>query len=167
MKQQGENGVLVAAYIGLGSNLDNPVDQVTRALTELDGLPQTELHSNSSLYQSSPMGGMDQPDYVNAVARVDTGLSPHELLAELQAIETAHGRVREERWGARTLDLDLILYGSTIIDTKDLQVPHPGVGERAFVLYPLYEIAPDLEIPALGAISALMDDCSSYGLIKL
>jgi 2-amino-4-hydroxy-6-hydroxymethyldihydropteridine diphosphokinase len=167
MSNQNKYDSTVEAYIGLGSNLDDPVDHVTRAMYELNGLPQSDLHSHSSLYQSSPMGGMDQPDYINAVAMIDTTLGAEELLAELQAIENAHGRIREERWGARTLDLDLLLYGSTIIDTADLQVPHPGVGERPFVLYPLYEIAPDLEIPALGAISALMDDCSSYGLIKL
>lgn len=152
---------MVAAYIGLGSNLDSPVDQVSRALGELNELPQTAMRSHSSLYQSRPMGGMDQPDYINAVALVDTGLEPEKLLAELQAIEKVHGRVREERWGARTLDLDLLLYGSTKIDTPDLTVPHPGVGERGFVLYPLYEIAPDLEIPDLGAVSELVNNCSA------
>lgn len=152
---------MVAAFIGLGSNLNDPVDQVTRAITELDELPETTLHRYSSLYQSHPMGGLDQPDYINAVARVDTGLDPEELLAELHAIEAAHGRVREERWGARTLDLDLLLYGAIIKDTPDLKVPHPGVGEREFVLYPLYEIAPDLEIPGLGAVSDLVHNCSA------
>jgi 2-amino-4-hydroxy-6-hydroxymethyldihydropteridine diphosphokinase len=159
MRNQAENSTMIAAFIGLGSNLNGPVDQVTMALTELAGLPETASHSHSSLYQSRPMGGLDQPDYVNAVARVDTRLEPEELLEQLHAIETAHGRVREERWGARTLDLDLLLYGSITIDTPDLQVPHPGVGERGFVLYPLYEIAPDLEIPGLGAVSDLVNNC--------
>ena len=161
MSHQGDDTSEVAAFIGLGSNLKNPVDQVTGAIAELNTLPETALHGYSSLYQSSPMGGMDQPDYVNAVARIDTRLEPHTLLEELQSIETAHGRVREERWGARTLDLDLLLYGSIKIDTPDLIVPHPGVGEREFVLYPLYEIAPDLEIPGLGAISELVSNCSA------
>lgn len=161
MRHQTENSTMVTAYIGLGSNLNDPVDQVTRAIAELDELPETATHSHSSLYQSKPMGGLDQPDYVNAVVRVDTGLNPEKLLAELQAIEATHGRVREERWGARTLDLDLLLYGSAIIDTPDLQVPHPGVGERGFVLYPLNEIAPDLEIPRLGTISDLVNNCSA------
>ncbi len=156
-----ENSAMVAAYIGFGSNLDNPADQVSRAIAELAELPETDFDSHSSLYQSRPMGGLDQPDYVNAVARVNTMLSPEKLLTELQAVETAHGRVRDEHWGARTLDLDLLLYGSTIIDTPDLKVPHPGMHERAFVLYPLYEIAPDLEIPGRGAISDLMKDYSA------
>jgi 2-amino-4-hydroxy-6-hydroxymethyldihydropteridine diphosphokinase len=167
MNHQKENSVTVSVYIGLGSNLDGPVDQLNRAITELAELPETELVSRSSLYHSKPMGGMDQPDYVNAVARIDTTLAAEELLKELQMIEAAHGRVREKRWGARTLDLDLLLYGSTIIDTPDLQVPHPGVGEREFVLYPLYEIAPELEIPDLGAISDLINKCPSDGLEKL
>jgi 2-amino-4-hydroxy-6-hydroxymethyldihydropteridine diphosphokinase len=161
VRHQSDKASKIAAFIGLGSNLKNPVVQVNAAIAELKALPETALHSFSSLYQSSPMGGMDQPDYVNAVARVDTRLEPHKLLVELQAIETTHGRVREERWGARTLDLDLLLYGSITIDTPDLIVPHPGVGEREFVLYPLYEIAPDLEIPGLGALSVLVNTCSA------
>jgi 2-amino-4-hydroxy-6-hydroxymethyldihydropteridine diphosphokinase len=110
---------------------------------------------------------MDQPDYVNAVARINTTLAPSELLAELQAIETAHGRVREERWGARTLDLDLLLYGSITIDRPDLTVPHPGISERAFVLFPLFEVVPDLEIPGLGAISDLVSNCSAEKLRRI
>lgn len=162
-----EKSDMVAAYIGLGSNLDDPVDQVTMAFTELAELPGTDLGVCSALYRSRPMGGMDQPDYVNAVARVDTRLAPAELLSGLQAIEIAHGRVRTERWGARTLDLDLLLYGSTIIDTIGLKVPHPGMHERAFVLYPLYEIAPDLEIPGRGALADLMKVCPADGLKKI
>lgn len=161
MRDQAENSTMVAAFIGLGSNLNDPVDQVTMAVTKLAELPETASHSHSSLYQSRPMGGLDQPDYINAVARVDTRLTPEVLLKKLQEIEAAHGRVREERWGARTLDLDLLLYGSITIDTPDLKVPHPGVGERGFVLYPLYEIAPDLEIPGLGAVSELVNNCST------
>jgi 2-amino-4-hydroxy-6-hydroxymethyldihydropteridine diphosphokinase len=161
MRHGRENSAMVAAYIGLGSNLDDPVDQVNRAIKQLAELSETGISAHSGLYCSSPMGGMDQPDYVNAVARVDTRLGPEELLTELQAIETAHGRVRNEHWGARTLDLDLLLYGLTTIDTPDLKVPHPGISERAFVLYPLYEIAPDLEIPGLGSLSVLIENCSA------
>ncbi len=161
------NSAMVAAYIGLGSNLDGPVDQVTRALAELAGLPGSAMVSRSGLYLNPPMGEMDQPDYVNAVARIDTRLEPEELLAELQAIESAHGRVRKGRWGARTIDLDLLLYGSITIDTDALRVPHPGMRDRAFVLYPLYEIAPDLEIPGLGTLSELMKDCSADGLKRI
>jgi 2-amino-4-hydroxy-6-hydroxymethyldihydropteridine diphosphokinase len=158
---------MVAAYVGLGSNLEDPVEQVSRAITELDGLTETKLADNSALYQSKPMGGLEQPDYINAVARIDTRLRAEELLRELQAIESAHGRVRDEHWGARTLDLDLILYGTTIIDTVDLKVPHPGMHERAFVLYPLYEIAPDLEIPGRGALVDLIKESPADGLKKI
>lgn len=158
---------MVATYVGLGSNLEDPVDQVSRAIAELDGLPDTELVGSSSLYQSKPMGGMEQPDYINAVARIDTRLGAEQLLRELHSIELSHGRVREKHWGARTLDLDLILYGSTIIDTADLKVPHPGMHERAFVLYPLYEIAPDLEIPGRGALVNLIKESPSDGLKRI
>jgi 2-amino-4-hydroxy-6-hydroxymethyldihydropteridine diphosphokinase len=158
---------MVAAYIGLGSNLHDPVEQLGRARVELAQLPDTELRGYSSLYQSPPMGGMDQPDYINAVAGLETALNPDELLENLQAIEAAHGRVRGERWGARTLDLDLLLYGPTIIDMPGLKVPHPGAHERAFVLYPLYEIATDLEIPGRGRITELLKNCPSDGLRKI
>lgn len=162
-----KKGDMVAAYVGLGSNLGDPVDQVSKAITELDGLPDTELVGNSALYQSKPMGGLEQPDYINAVARIDTRLGAEDLLRELQSIESAHGRVRGEHWGARTLDLDLLLYGSIIIDTVDLKVPHPGMHERAFVLYPLYEIAPDLEIPRCGALSDLIKGYSAEELKRI
>lgn len=158
---------MVAAYIGLGSNLDDPEEQLRRAFTELAQIPCTRLICNSDLYRNPPMGGLDQPDYINAVARVETSLGPEQLLQQLQAIETAHGRTRAGRWGARTLDLDLLVYGSNIIDTPDLQLPHPGVHERAFVLYPLHEIAPDLEIPGRGQVTGLLENCSSDGLTKI
>ncbi len=158
---------MVAAYIGLGSNLDHPAEQLYRAFRALAQIPNTKLIRYSSLYQSPPMGGLDQPDYINAVAEVDTSLKPEALLQQLQAIETAQGRIRGERWGARTLDLDLLLYGSSIINMPDLKVPHPGMHERAFVLYPLYEIAPDLEIPGRGQIIELLNNCPSEGLIKI
>ncbi len=162
-----EKSDMVTAYIGLGSNLGTPVEQLNRALAELALLPDTQLKRNSRFYQSPPMGGLDQPDYINAVAELETSLNPEELLAKLKAIETAHGRIRGERWGARTLDLDLIVYGSIIIDMPDLKVPHPGMHERAFVLYPLYEIAPHLDIPGRGCITELLENCSSDGLIKI
>ena len=162
-----EKSDMVAAYIGLGSNLDDPADQLQRAFAELGRIPNTALIGYSSLYQSPPMGGLEQPDYINAVARLETSLEPEELLLQLQAIETGHGRIRGERWGARTLDLDLLVYGSNIIDAPDLKVPHPGVHERAFVLYPLHEIAPNLEIPGRGLVTKLLENCSSDGLKKI
>jgi len=158
---------MVAAYIGLGSNLDGPKDQLQKAFAALARIPDSTLERYSSLYQSSPMGGLQQPDYINAVAELETTLEPQELLLQLQSIETAHGRVRGERWGARTLDLDLLVYGANIIDTADLKVPHPGLHERAFVLYPLHEIAPDLEIPGLGRVTELLRNCSHDGLKKI
>jgi 2-amino-4-hydroxy-6-hydroxymethyldihydropteridine diphosphokinase len=162
-----EKSGMVAAYIGLGSNLEHPAEQLKRALAELAQLPDTLFRGCSSMYQSPPMGGMEQPDYINAVARLETALEPDELLDSIQAIETAHGRIRGERWGARTLDLDLLVYGSIIIDMPDLKLPHPGVHKRAFVLYPLYEIAPDLEIPGRGNITDLLKNCPSAGLKKI
>ncbi|MCP3669275.1 MAG: 2-amino-4-hydroxy-6-hydroxymethyldihydropteridine diphosphokinase [Gammaproteobacteria bacterium] len=158
---------MVAAYIGLGSNLDDPAEQLSRAFMALAQIQNTRLVRYSSLYQSPPMGGMEQPDYINAAAVVDTALKPAELLQQLQVIETAQGRTKGERWGPRTLDLDLLIYGSSIIDTPDLKVPHPGMHDRAFVLYPLYELSPDLEIPGRGQIIELLKNCSSEGLIKI
>lgn len=156
------------AFIGLGSNLADPRVQVRRALDELAALPDSRLASASSLYRSPPMGPRNQPDYINAVARLDTGLEPEALLDALQAIEAAHRRVRSgERWGPRTLDLDLLLYGERRIDSPRLSVPHPGLPERSFVLYPLAEIAPELMIPGLGALATLLADCGRDGLQRL
>lgn len=143
------------AYVGVGSNLDGPADQVRRALDALARLPATSLRAVSSLYRNPPMGPPDQPHYVNAVAELDTELDAAGLLASLHAIEAAQGRLRERRWGARTLDLDLLLLGDQRSDTPGLRLPHPGVANRAFVLVPLAEIAPDLEIPGLGAVTEL------------
>lgn len=156
------------AYIGLGSNLADPVKQVKSALRALDGITATRCVGHSSLYLSSPLGFSDQPDYINAVAAVDTMLSPPDLLRNLHDIERRHGRVRtSERWGPRTLDLDLLLYGMEKRDDNDLTIPHPGLCERNFVLYPLYEIAPELSIPGLGRLCDFIDQCSKSGLKKV
>jgi 2-amino-4-hydroxy-6-hydroxymethyldihydropteridine diphosphokinase len=154
-------------YVGLGSNLERPAEQVQHAFDELDRLPSSRLTGRSRRYRSRPMGPPGQPDYVNAVAQLATRLAPQALLRELQAIERAHRRVRGERWGPRTLDLDLLLYGECKIDTPDLQVPHPGLHERAFVLYPLYEISPVLDIPGKGRLAELIADCAKDGLQPL
>jgi 2-amino-4-hydroxy-6-hydroxymethyldihydropteridine diphosphokinase len=143
------------AYVGLGSNLQDPVRQVSIAFDDLGALPETRLTARSSLYRTAPVGKLDQPDFVNAVARVETGLGPEALLEALLAIERGHQRVRGERNGPRTLDLDLLLYGSERIDLPGLTVPHPRVHERAFVLVPLAEIAPDLHIPGAGRVDQL------------
>lgn len=153
------------AFVALGSNLDGPERQVARAFDELARLPATTLTARSRLYRSAPLGGASQPDYVNAVARIETALGPHELLDALLAIERAHGRERRlERWGPRTLDLDLVLYGDAVIDEPGLKVPHPGLTERAFVLYPLAELAPELGIPGADTLQAALARVSAGGL---
>ena len=158
----------VIAYIGLGSNLDEPVAQIKSARTAIVLMPDVQELAFSSLYHSSPMGPQDQPDYVNAVMCVATGLSPMDLLRCLQNIEQEHGRVRKgERWGARTLDLDVLIYGDQEIDLPDLNVPHKGLAERSFVLYPLFEIAPQLLVPGMGPIADLIAKCPLYGLRRL
>lgn len=157
----------VTAYIGLGSNLKNPVAQLQTAWQELDDLPQSHLLQQSSLYQSSPMGPADQPDYINAVAALETELSADDLLSQLQRLESLHQRVRKERWGPRTLDLDLLLYGDNVIQSEHLTVPHPGLAERNFVLLPLFEIAPALKLPDNQALADLVNTCSEQGLQRL
>ena len=148
------------AWIGLGSNLDEPREQLERAFEELDAIPDTRLLGRSSLYASSPMGPADQPDYLNAVASLETALEPLELLDALQAIEQAHQRCRERHWGPRTLDLDLLLYDERILDSPRLRIPHPGLHLRDFVLAPLLEVAGDLRIPGRGRASELLEHCS-------
>lgn len=156
------------AYIGLGSNLAAPEAQIHTARQAISSLEGVSEHAFSSLYRSPPMGPQDQPDYVNAVMAIETDLSAIALLRHLQQIELDHGRVRkDERWGARTLDLDILLYGQSIINQPDLIVPHYGLAERAFVLYPLQEIAPELEIPGRGKISDLVASCPLGGLVRL
>jgi 2-amino-4-hydroxy-6-hydroxymethyldihydropteridine diphosphokinase len=156
----------VIAYIGLGSNLEHPAEQIASARTAIAALVHVTEHAFSSLYHSPPMGPQDQPDYVNAVMAVETDLTPLELLRALQAIENQHGRVRiGARWGARTLDLDLLLYGDQLINHPDLTVPHSGITERAFVLYPLHEIAPQLIIPNKGKLVDLLANVK-YALSK-
>jgi len=156
------------AYIGLGSNLNNPRQQILQAFTALGSLPGCRLDAYSSLYLSKPMGPAQQPDYVNAVAALETRRRPLELLEQLQQIERGQGRLRSgERWGPRTLDLDLLLYDELQMDTEALVIPHPGLHQRAFVLYPLAEIAPDLNIPVLGSLQHLMEGCPVGNLQKL
>ena len=148
---------MITAYIGLGSNLDEPGAQVERALCELDALPLTRLVARSRLYRTAPWGGIAQPDFINAVARLETGLDAQALMRALLTIERRAGRRRDgERNGPRVLDLDLLLYGDQRIADADLQVPHPRLHERAFVLVPLAEIAPDLAVPGQGRLGELL-----------
>jgi len=159
----------VMAYIGLGSNLENPVGQVKVALGELNNLPQTRLRLQSSLYQSAPMpmSPANQPDYINAVAALETSLAADDLLSALQGLELLHHRVRKERWGPRSLDLDLLLYGDECIVSEHLTVPHPGLTERVFVLLPLFEIAPALRLPDNRSLADLVEQCGSDGLTRI
>jgi 2-amino-4-hydroxy-6-hydroxymethyldihydropteridine diphosphokinase len=143
-------------YVGLGSNLQMPARQVEDAFDLLADIPGTRLVLKSSLYRSSAFGGIEQPDFINAVAALLTTLEPQELLAALQDIEKRQGRDREgARWGPRVLDLDLLIHSAAVIDRPGIIVPHPGIAERNFVLLPLGEIAPDLVIPGLGRVADL------------
>jgi 2-amino-4-hydroxy-6-hydroxymethyldihydropteridine diphosphokinase len=154
--------------VGIGSNLDDPVGQVQRALLALAGLPQSRCLRASGLYRTPPWGRTDQPAFINAVAELETTLPPRALLRGLIAIEAAAGRVRDKgRWGPRVLDLDLLLYAGRRIDEADLQVPHPHLHERAFVLLPLAEIAADAEVPGRGRIGELLAGIDTQGLERL
>lgn len=158
----------VDAYIGIGANLDDPVTRVRGALDALATLPRTGLIAGSPLYGSTPMGPADQPDYVNAVAHVATALSPHALLDHLQRLEARAGRERDgPRWGPRRLDLDIIVYGDRRIADGRLVVPHPGAAERGFVLLPLADIAPGLEIPGSGRVADLAAAAGAGGVWRL
>jgi 2-amino-4-hydroxy-6-hydroxymethyldihydropteridine diphosphokinase len=140
----------VRAAIALGSNIADPEEQVRRGFDEIAALPETRLTARSSLYRTAPVGYADQPDFINACALVETALAPRALLEGLLAIEQRHGRVRSIPNGPRTLDLDIILYGTESIDEPGLRVPHPRAHERAFVLEPLLEVWPDAVIPGRG-----------------
>ena len=141
----------------MGSNRDDPAQQVRRALGELEVLQATRVVRHSRLYRTPPWGPVtSQPDYANAVAEVETELVPGALLSTLQTMETAHGRVRRARWGPRSLDLDLLLYDELTMSTTELTLPHPRLTERAFVLVPLAELAPHLRVPGAGSVAELL-----------
>ena len=160
--------VPIIAYIGLGSNLAKPVVQINSARIAIASITGVHEMAFSSLYHSLPMGPQNQPDYVNAVMGVATDLLPMDLLRSLQNIENRHGRVRTGvRWGARTLDLDILIYGDQEIDLPELTVPHQGLAKRSFVLYPLFEIAPQLVVPGKGPIADLVAKCPLSGLRRL
>nr|WP_196139664.1 2-amino-4-hydroxy-6-hydroxymethyldihydropteridine diphosphokinase [Aliikangiella sp. G2MR2-5] len=156
------------AYIGLGANLNEPQKQIEKALLAIGSLEKIVLQVCSSLYRSSPMGPQDQDDYINAVCRIHTTLTPEELLNELQQIELSQGRVRkDERWGPRTLDLDILLYASEQINTPRLTIPHYGIKQRNFVLIPLCEIEPELIFPDGKHIHELLESVGHQGIEKL
>lgn len=146
------------AFVGLGSNLCEPAQQLASAVQALAALPRSTLVAVSPGYESVPWGDPDQANFLNAVAAIDTALTPQQLLAELLRIELAHGRDRSSgrRNGPRTLDLDLLVHGARVVDEPGLQLPHPRLPERAFVLLPLHDLAPELEIPGIGALKSLL-----------
>ncbi len=156
------------AYIGIGSNLQGPSRQVEAAAALLAEVPGIHLVAVSSLYRSAAFGGVEQPDFVNAVAAILTTLSPAALLQALQAVETRQGRERgATRWGPRVIDLDLLVYSREKIDSPELTLPHPGIGERNFVLLPLGDIAPDLVIPDLGRVADIPVNMNEPGISRI
>ena len=158
----------VPAYVGVGSNLDDPVQQVTAALARLAQLPDCRLVRRSPLYRSAPLGPQDQPHFINAVAGLLTTLEPLALLRTLKALEHTLGRAKPiVRWGARRIDFDLLVHGSTRSSDPELTLPHPGVPSRNFVLYPLCAIAADLWVPGLGTVHELTARVSAAGLERL
>ena len=159
---------MVIAYIGLGSNLSEPIKQVQLAITEIKDIPHSQIVNVSSLYLSKPMGPQDQDDYINAVLALKTSLSAVELLNTLQTIENKAGRVRKEnRWGARILDLDIILFGNEVIRTDRLTIPHYGMYEREFVLLPLADISPELTLPNGENVKLLSQNIANNGITRL
>ena len=158
---------MITAYIALGSNLQNPQQQLHRAISALTTLRCSQLLQVSAIYRSPAVGPGNQPHYLNAVACIQTTLDPETLLDELQAQEQAQGRTRELHWGARTLDLDILLYADQVIDTPRLQVPHPAISQRNFVLYPLAEICPaNFVLPGGAELDTLVRDCPAGELEK-
>ena len=150
---------MTLSYIALGSNLGEPAQHITSATRELAQLADSQLMACSPWYSSVAVGPGSQPDYINAVIALETMLPAHSLLRVLQVLENDHGRERHERWGARTLDLDILLYGNEVLDSDDLTIPHPRLAERNFVLYPLFDLAPDLTLPCGTPIASLLARC--------
>lgn len=155
------------AWVGLGSNLSDPRAQLERALEELDRLPLTRRSIASRLYTSRPLGPRDQPDFINAVAALETRLSPLALLDQLQALEQRHRRVRDRHWGPRTLDLDLLLFDQQCLSMPRLTLPHPEMAQRAFVLVPLAEVAPDLRLPDGDDVATLAQALGDRGSLMV
>ena len=155
------------AYIALGANLGDPAATVNAAFAALAELPQSMLTARSALYRTAPVGILDQPEFVNAAARITTQLAQEALLDQLLAIEQRFGRIRAERNGPRTLDLDILLYDDLVIDTPRLTLPHPRLHLRAFVLYPLADLAPDLALPGRGSLAAWLPAVANQGIVRL
>ncbi|NIF48729.1 2-amino-4-hydroxy-6-hydroxymethyldihydropteridine diphosphokinase [Enterobacter sp. Ap-1006] len=158
---------MTLAYIALGSNQASPLEQVSSALDALAAIPQSRMVATSSFYRTPPLGPQDQPDYLNAAVVLDTDLSAETLLDHTQRIELEHGRVRKaERWGPRTLDLDLMLFGDEVMHTERLTVPHYDMKNRAFMLVPLLEIAPECRFPDGQSVAAILASLSQEGITR-
>lgn len=156
-----------AAYVALGSNLDDPAAQVERGFAALAALPGTRLRARSRLYRTPPWGVVDQPAFVNAAAALETSLAPRALLEALLAIEAGAGRVRGVRNGPRTLDLDLLAYGDCELREAGLTLPHPRLHERAFVLLPLADVAPGFDVPGQGRVADLLANVDTTGCVAI
>ncbi len=154
-------------YLGLGSNLDDPENHLNSALEHIANIDQTTIASSSSFYKSPPLGPQDQPDFINCVVKLETDLTAHILLEALQEIENQHGRKREIRWGPRTLDLDILLFGDMTINDDNLTIPHPQLAYRDFVLVPLNEIESDIIIPGLGSLCGLITRLETHSLQRI
>ena len=146
-----------SVYLGLGSNIENPMQQIKAAVVALANLPGTKILMDSGCFKSKPMGPDDQPDFLNAVVEVETVLSAGELLKQCQLIEKQQGRIKKRHWGERTIDLDILLYADSQIETPELTVPHPGICSRDFVYRPLLKINPEVEIPGKGILKVLVE----------
>lgn len=158
---------MTLAYIALGSNQASPLEQVSSALDALAAIPHSRVVAISSFYRTPPLGPQDQPDYLNAAVVLETDLPAEALLDQTQRIELEHGRVRkEERWGPRTLDLDIMLFGSEVIHTERLTVPHYDMKNRAFMLVPLLEIAPDCRFPGGQTVAEILANLSQEGITR-
>lgn len=163
---------MIRVFVGLGSNLGaglpTPADRIAAAFADLAAIPMTRLVARSALYANPPFGPVPQPEFVNAAAELGTQLAARALLEELRLIEKKHGRTRDgTRWGPRALDLDILLYGQAVLDEPDLHVPHRGLPERNFVLYPLRDIDPGLVVPGMGPLAEMIARCPPAGLRKL
>jgi 2-amino-4-hydroxy-6-hydroxymethyldihydropteridine diphosphokinase len=157
---------MALVYIALGSNMDSPHGQLDSALEAITQQPDMELTALSSRYQTAPIGPQ-QPDFINAAAELSTDLSPLALLDALQAIEQQQNRVRSIHWGPRTLDLDILFYDNLLMDNERLIIPHPRIGERAFVLVPLADLNPQLTLPSGETVAQLLANCSQQGIVKI
>ncbi|MFK7890382.1 MAG: 2-amino-4-hydroxy-6-hydroxymethyldihydropteridine diphosphokinase [Granulosicoccus sp.] len=156
---------MTLASIALGSNLGDRHAHLTKAVNDIDELMGCTVVSMSSVYETEPMGPAEQPDYLNAVCQIECDVEPHALLYMLKDIERQHGRVQvAERWTARPLDLDILLFGQQSVQSSDLQIPHPGIAHRSFVLWPLAELDADMIIPGAGSVTRLQKSCESFGI---